>query len=389
MFRMKIAYISFTSFSDCDIPFVNELAQEGIDVTYYIIVSNNTKSGPAISIQEIKGKYGIYDASEYQELSKNPFIYGIPKIRIVNMSVAHTYAPSTFALGFMLRKEIKLNKFDLIHITWPLEYPFYSLYTLKIPIVLTVHDPIPHSSNETFRENFKRYVIFKRANKFILLNVTQVKNRYHIQNNKIAISKLGIYTYLREIKKKRIIKGDYILFVGYISPYKGLKYIVKAMKEIKLSFPEIKLVVAGKGTPDFDIKTYMHDETVIFINRFITSEELASLIEYSKFVVCPYTDATQSGVIMSSFALSKPVLATIVGALCEMIGNNKHGMLVPPKDHSALAEAAKDMLQNNTLELMSKNIDDRYSIGENSWRNITHGIIDIYAELIQNSISIS
>ena len=382
---MKIAYISFVSFSDCDIPFIKELIQIGIDVTYYIIVSNNTKYGPAINIKKTKDKCGIYNASEYQELSKSSFIAGIPRIRIVNMSVPHNYAPSSIVLGYKLRKELKTKKFDLIHITWPLDYPFFFIYTIKLPIIITVHDPIPHSSNETLRENFKRYVIFKRADKFILLNETQVtafKKRYNIKNNKITISKLGPYTYLREIQKKRIIEGEYILFTGYISPYKGLKYLVKAMEEIHIRFPDIKLVVAGKGTPDFDIKLYTQNGTVIFINRFISSEELASLIEYSKFVVCPYIDATQSGVIMSSFAWNKPVLATNVGALHEMIGNNERGMLIPPKDHIALAKAAINMLEGNTLELMSKNIDYCYSVGNNAWRTITQDIKDMYTELV-------
>ena len=61
---MKIAYISFVSFSDCDIPFIKELIQIGIDVTYYIIVSNNTKYGPAINIKKTKDKCGIYNASD-------------------------------------------------------------------------------------------------------------------------------------------------------------------------------------------------------------------------------------------------------------------------------------------------------------------------------------
>lgn len=386
---MKIAYISFTSFSDCDIPLVKELAQQGVDITYYIIISNNMKSGPAINIKHAKKKYGIFNASEYPDLMCCSAISDVQKIRIINMSVAHNYAPSSFVLAYMLRKELIAKKFDLIHLTWPLDYPFFGIYLINIPIILTVHDPIPHSNNETIRENLKRFVIFKRANKFILLNKTQVtafENRYHIKNTKIALSKLGIYTYLREIEKTRMIKGDYILFTGYLSPYKGLKYAVKAMEEINKSFPQIKLVVAGTGTPDFDMTSYMRNTNIIFINRFITSGELASLIEYSKFVVCPYIDATQSGVIMSAFALNKPVLATRVGALHEMIGDNERGMLVPPKNHEAIAKAAIKMLQNNTLQSMSKNIDVCYSVGTNSWNNIALSIKELYYELIKKRI---
>lgn len=51
----------------------------------------------------------------------------------------------------------------------------------------------------------------------------------------------------------------------------------------------------------------------------------------TQFMVCPYTDATQSGVIMSSFTFGTPVIATKVGGLPEMLGNGKYGMLVKEK----------------------------------------------------------
>ena len=55
---MKIAYISFTSFSDCDMPLISELIGLGMDITYYLIVSDRTKKGAIIDIDEIKDSSG-------------------------------------------------------------------------------------------------------------------------------------------------------------------------------------------------------------------------------------------------------------------------------------------------------------------------------------------
>ena len=57
-------------------------------------------------------------------------------------------------------------------------------------------------------------------------------------------------------------------------------------------------------------------------------DELSALIQESSFVVCPYKDATQSGVVMSAYALKKPVIATRVGGLVEMVEDKKTGLLV-------------------------------------------------------------
>lgn len=380
---MKIAYISLTSFSDCDMPLIRELISMGIDITYYVIMSDRTKKGGMINIDKVKNYCGILPASDYPALSTlSPYI-DLSKVRIANMIVAHSYVPSTFRLAYKLKNELKKQDFDVIHITWPLDYPFYQLFFLRIPFVMTVHDPIPHSNDETIRDKFKRWATFKRVNRFILLNNTQkqeFKKRYNIKDENIKMSKLGIYTHLQDVPiQSPIVDGDYILFVGTILPYKGVRYIVEAMNEIRKSHKNIRLVVAGKGKPDFDIHPYVESGQVVFINRFITNEELSSLIYHSKFVCCPYKDATQSGVVMSAFALYKPVLATKVGALHETIVDGRHGLLVTPCDSNALAEAAKALLTGDTLVRMSENIRRDFTQGEKSWQSIAQENIVVYA----------
>lgn len=383
---MKIAYISFTGFSDCDMPLIAELTKLGIDVTYYLIISDRTKKGAIINVNKVKDTCGIFSAYDYSGFEALLPYIELEKVRVANMTVAHNYMPSTFLLAHKLKKELKKENFDLIHLTWPLDYPFYQLYTLNKPFILTVHDPLPHSNDETFREKFKRYAIFKRANKFILLNKTQkngFEKRYNIESSKINLSKLSIYTHLLNIPiTKSLINEEYLLFIGAILPYKGIKYIVEAMDNINKVHPNIKLVIAGRGNLNFDINPFLKKGNVILINRFITNEELASLIYHSKFVCCPYTDATQSGVIMSAFALNKPVLATKVGALHEMIHNGKHGILVPPCDSTALSDAATALLEGETLKQMSENIEQDYSKGSNSWKSIAKEMKEIYKSVI-------
>lgn len=383
---MKIAYISFTSFSDCDMPLISELIGLGMDITYYLIVSDRTKKGAIIDIDEIKDTCGIFPASDYPALSVLSQYIGLSKVKVANMSVPHSYAPSTFLLAYKLRKELLRQDFDLIHLTWPLDYPFYQLFTLRKPFVMTVHDPIPHSNDETLRDRFKRWATFKRTDRFILLNKTQrqeFESRYHIKDSDVELSRLGIYTHLQNTPATSSpVKGDYILFVGSVLPYKGVRYIVQAMDGINKKHPDVKLVIAGRGTPDFDLEPYIRSGQVIFINRFITNDELASLISHSKFVCCPYKDATQSGVVMSAFALDKPVLATRVGALHEMIDDGRHGMLVPPCDSKALEDAADALLADGILERMSESIRQDYSKGDRSWNSIAKGVVGIYKSVV-------
>ncbi|MGX7835581.1 glycosyltransferase, partial [Campylobacter fetus subsp. venerealis] len=105
-----------------------------------------------------------------------------------------------------------------------------------------------------------------------------------------------------------------------------------------------------------------------FINRYITNIELVQLIQESQFVICPYKDATQSGVIMTAFALNKPVLATNVGGLKEMVTHNRTGILIEPNNIYTLADSIKEMLHNpDAITAMQDYIKDLNQNGKLSW----------------------
>lgn len=153
------------------------------------------------------------------------------------------------------------------------------------------------------------------------------------------------------------------------------------MEIVKEKKPSLQLVIAGRGSFDFDIKKYENTGNIMVINRFISDKELITLIKDCNFVVCPYIDATQSGVIMSAFALRKPVIGTNVGAIPEMLIHRRHGLLIPPKDHIAIANAILEMSSEETLNKMKNNIEADYESGNRSWSQIASENINIYRKI--------
>ena len=115
-------------------------------------------------------------------------------------------------------------------------------------------------------------------------------------------------------------------------PYKGLDYLLPAMQHVHQQCPDCKLIVAGGGTFHFDITPYHTLSYIDVRNRFIPDSELVALIQHAAFMVCPYTDATQSGVIMSAYAFEKPVIATNVGGLPEMVSHQHYGLIIKERD---------------------------------------------------------
>ena len=92
-------------------------------------------------------------------------------------------------------------------------------------------------------------------------------------------------------------------------------------------------------------------------------------------MVCPYTDATQSGVIMSAFAFNKPVIATNVGGLPEMVKHNSYGLIIQEKDINALADNIIQLwTDKNRLQQFTEEIAKDYAHGDFSWHKIAEKI---------------
>ncbi len=81
-------------------------------------------------------------------------------------------------------------------------------------------------------------------------------------------------------------------------------------------------------------------------NRWIEEDERTALFRRAGVVVLPYTEASQSGVVPMAYACGKPVVATRTGGLPEVVEHGETGLLVPPRDEDALAEAVIKLLRD-------------------------------------------
>lgn len=382
---MKIAYISSAFLTDCDLPLIREMTNLGHEVFYIIQMSPNTRQATLVNVPELMPDGGVYCARNYSGLEFMEAYLPLDRVLVQNMPKPHEWHPASLKSAWKLLGYLRKGHFDVIHITWPLRYSAFQLYLLRKRMVLTMHDPIPHSSDMNKLNAFHRWMAFRNISNYILLSDTlkaEFVKTYELKEEKVSLSRLGRYEILAKYNPTEMeLPKQYILFSGSINPHKGVKYLCEAMNIVHEQCPALTLVIAGRGKFDFDIEQYTKRLPIMVMNRFILNEELITLITKSRFMVCPYIDATQSGVIMSSFAFNKPVVCTNVGALPEMVQEGRHGKLVEPRDVNALASAIIEMNDDELLKQMSENIDDDYSNGMRSWRYIAQETLNIYKQI--------
>jgi glycosyltransferase involved in cell wall biosynthesis len=137
------------------------------------------------------------------------------------------------------------------------------------------------------------------------------------------------------------LSGNVALFFGHVRPFKGLDIALRAWRELRA---DVTLLVAGeawwKGEEEYRaLAAGLANVRLEF--RFIPDSEIATYFAAADVVLAPYRIEAQSGVALTAFHFSRPVIATTVGGLPEIIEQGVNGILVPPENPTALARAVE------------------------------------------------
>jgi glycosyltransferase involved in cell wall biosynthesis len=186
-----------------------------------------------------------------------------------------------------------------------------------------MHDPVPHTGEERGRTAKINNFYFPYIKGFITYSkfaANLFKNYYPKYASKLFTFSLPIYTSVN-VKPHQTIgkKMNKVVFFGRISPYKGVQLFYDAAASLISKFPNTQFFIAGKSTDDYqpDFLSKNSHANIIILNQFIDLDQLYAIMSDAQFCVLPYTDATQSGVIMTSYAFNLPVLVSNCEGLLE------------------------------------------------------------------------
>lgn len=286
------------------------------------------------------------------------------------------------------------NAFDTVHFNGSSGFQTYFHYYLhKMPMVYTVHDYLPHTGESTLKHSLVNKFLNKVYTKldyefiqhyqFLSENFTEF---YKVRPERVHTIYCGPFDVYKVFVNEVITEEPQtVLYFGRISPYKGIEYLMRAVPQIKARIPNAKIIIAGKG--DFSFR-FENEQACEILNYHIPNEELVNLIQRASVVVAPYTDATHSAVIMTAYAFTKPVIASSVGGIPEVVEDNVTGKLVPPKNVDALADSIVDLLlKSEERKRMKKNIIKKSSDGRLSWDKIARQTIGVYEKAINRHIT--
>jgi len=165
------------------------------------------------------------------------------------------------------------------------------------------------------------------------------------------------------------LEDKLLLFFGFIRPYKGLHHLLTAMPVILQQVDVTLLVVgefwSGKAETESQIAQLGLGRQVRLIDQYIPNEEIELFFTAADLVVLPYESATGSGILQIALGLGRPVVVTDVSGLAEIVIHGETGLVVPPRDPTALAEAVVKYFQEDLESKFVGNI--RRSQARFSW----------------------
>jgi len=252
----------------------------------------------------------------------------------------------------------KLNP-DLIYIN-NLRGIIFSSVPLKLlrkPIIW--HD---HNIQPTFiRKTILNLMALWLPNRIIAVSKAVANSYWTInRNNKVRIVHNGLdlsefsYKISSNIREEFEIPNEYsiITIASVLRPWKGHEYFIKAASFVKREFLKTKFIILGdevvnreKGYKEqlINLSNSLNLENDIIFTGF--RKDVSNILLQSDIIVLSsiLPDPFPT-VILEAMAAAKPIVATNIGGVSEMVIDNVTGLLVPPKDSKAMAEAILKLL---------------------------------------------
>ena len=224
----------------------------------------------------------------------------------------------------------------------------------KIPVMFLCHNVVDHESRRwkaaLSRLGLSRgtcYIAHTKADAEALKSL--------IPKAKVAVQPHPIYNQFPPAKENlpRRAKLE-LLFFGIVRPYKGLDILVEAMNLLRGE--DVFLSIVGEWWEKNEplrkaVKEAESHQRMEVVDRFVTAQEVADYFARADVVVLPYHSSTGSGIVALAYHYGKPVVATDVGGLSEIIEEGVSGRLVKAGDSESLAGAIRGFLNTESSSM--------------------------------------
>ncbi|MBM4446960.1 MAG: glycosyltransferase family 4 protein [Chloroflexi bacterium] len=314
--------------------------------------------------------------------------------------------PLTFGMRAysFLRNNNGHKKYDVIHDNQSLSHSILKIKELGAPVVTTIHHPITIDRDLAIKAakslwqkmGIRRWYAFanmqlkvaKRLSHFITgsqNSYREIVDIFKLPKDSLRIIYDGvdssIFTQIPGISR---LENRLLVINSGDTPLKGLKYLLEAVAALR-SERKIELVIIGKqlknGYTQGLVDSLGIADCVTRLGQ-VTTDELVKHYSTATMVVVPSVYEGFGLPAAEAMCCSAPVISTTAGALPEIVGDA--GILVPPADTRALAEAIAGLLDNPERRRQLGETGRRRVMDMFNWKNTAKHTVEVYEEAIEH-----
>ena len=284
-----------------------------------------------------------------------------------------------------VRELLERERFDVVHVHEPLTplLPWLVLHsskTINIGTFHAYHDQsriypwAAPSLRHWFRKLHGRIAVSPLAKMFV--------ERHFPGDYRVIPNGIDLNRYQQDAQPfPQYLDGKInVLFVGRMEKRKGLKYLLMAYSRLKWQFPNLRLLVVGPGTPDKDSFRVLGEHSLRDV-EFVGGVSQDDLVRYYKTadIFCsPATGRESFGIVLlEAMASGTPIVASRLKGFQTVLEEGMQGLMAPPKDDVALADALRQMIQDPTMRSAMGAFGERRAY-EFRWERVAGLVLDYY-----------
>lgn len=272
----------------------------------------------------------------------------------------------------------------------------------RIPLMLTQHGYY-HPENLTKRigvrfseisygqfvlRSAKKIIAIARSTKDFLTRIIGIKEE------RIDVIPTGVDTVCfspntpirKNIIPQRLMSREVILFAGRLVEYKGVDILIRAFKGVSEEFPDAELCILGQGSEEENLRRLASkldvQNKITWIN-YVPHHLMNQLYAVSTVFVLPSRVEPLGIVLLEAIASGKPVVATKVGGIPDIISNGVNGVLVRPNSAKDFENGLRMVLENDQLAKRLGRQGRLLAESAFSWRVIAERIALLYKKSME------
>ncbi|MFC1804920.1 glycosyltransferase [Candidatus Omnitrophota bacterium] len=305
-----------------------------------------------------KDKYNLFFACPYEaefsgELRKRGF----------NPLVLRMKTKFKFKVLFQIKRFLRDNPIDIIH-THGHRLGFYGRLAAKLaktPVIIsTIHISLYRYPTANWIKWF--YLLLdnlslRLCNKIICVShalAQELITKASLNPKKITVIQNGIdldrfssVQVADNLRKELELDSQPVIgAICRLAEHKGHQYLLRAVKELSVSFPHLVCLIVGEGPMRSRLEGLASQLGISGNCRFLGNrKDVPQLLALLEVLVLPSFSEGFPLILLEAMAMRKAIVATRIGGVTELIEDEKNGLLVAPGDASAIARAVKGLLE--------------------------------------------